>query len=100
MRGHKSSTKNYPEVGKKGLTNSRNFVELLMYRVRVGDKTLKNHLQNDPRNAKYTSLYIQNELIECCKDLIVEQLVGEVKEIRYYSILADEATDGSMTNNN
>ena len=100
LRGHKDSTKNYPEFGKSGLTNSRNFVELLMYRVRGGDKTLKNHPQNDPRNAKYTSLHIQNELIECCKDLIVEQLVGEVKEIRYYSILADEATDGSMTKNN
>ena len=32
--------------------------------------------------------------MECCKDLIVEQLVGEVK--KYYSILADEATDCSM----
>ena len=96
MRGHKDSTKNHPEVGKSGLTNSGNFVELLMYRVRGGDKTLENHLQNAPRNAKYTSLDIQNELIECCRDLIVEQLVGEVKESRYYSILADEATDCSM----
>ena len=96
MRGHKDSTKNYPKIGKIGLTNSGNFVELLMYRVRRGDKTLESHLQNAPRNAKYTSPDIQNELIECCRDLIVEQLVGEVKESRYYSILADEATDCSM----
>ena len=67
-----------------------------MYRVRGGDKTLENHLQNAPRNAKYTSPDIQNELIECFRDLIDEQLVGEVKESRYYSILADEATDCSM----
>ena len=100
LRGHKDSTKNHPEVGKSGLTNSRNFVELLMHRVRRGDKTLKSHLQNDPRNAKYTSIYIQNKLIECCKDPIVEQLVEEVKESRYYSILADKATGGSMTKNN
>ena len=84
LRGHKYSTKNHPEVGKSGLTNSGDFVELLMYRVRGGDKTLENHLQNAPRNAKYTSPDIQNELIECCRDLIVEQLVGEVKESRYY----------------
>ena len=30
LRGHKDSTKNYPEVGKSGLTNSGNFMELLM----------------------------------------------------------------------
>ena len=95
LRGHKYSTKNHPEVGKSGLTNSGNFVELLMYRVRGADKTLENHLQNAPRNAKYTSTDIQNELIECGMDLIVEQLAGKVKESRYYSILA-ETTDSSM----
>ena len=42
FRGHKDSTKNHPEVGKSGLTNSGNFVELLMYRVRGEDKTLEN----------------------------------------------------------
>ena len=67
-----------------------------MYRVRGGYKTLENHLQNAPRNAKYTSPDIQIELIECCRDLIVEKLVGEVKKSRYYSILAEEATDCSM----
>ena len=67
-----------------------------MYRVRGGDKTLDNHLQNAPRNAKDSSPDIQNESIECCRDLIVEQLVVQVKESRYYSILADEATDCSI----
>ena len=46
LRGHKDSTKNHPEVGKSGLTNSGNFLELLMNRNRAGDKTLENHLQN------------------------------------------------------
>ena len=96
LRGHRDSTENHPQVGKSDLTNSGNFVEPLMYRVRGGDKTLENHLQNAPRNAKYTSPDIQNELIKCCRDLIVDQLVGEVKESRYYSILADQATDCSL----
>ena len=87
LRGHKDSTKNDPKVGKSGLTNSGNFVELFMYRVSGGDKTLYNHLHNAPRNAKYTSPDIRNELIECWRDLIVEQLVGEVKESRYYSMM-------------
>ena len=67
-----------------------------MDRVRAGDKTLENHIQNALRNAKYTSPDIQNELIECCRDLIVEQLVWEVKESRYYSTLVDEATECYM----
>ena len=67
-----------------------------MYRFRGEDETLGNHLQNTPRNAKYISPDIQNELIKCYRDLIVEKYVGEVKQSRYYSILADEATDCSM----
>ena len=31
LRGHRDSTKNHPEVEKSGLTNSGNYVELLMY---------------------------------------------------------------------
>ena len=67
-----------------------------MYRFRGEDETLGNHLQFTPRNAKYISPDIQNELIECYRDLIVEKYVGEVKQSRYYSILADEATNCSM----
>ena len=76
LRGHKDSTKNHPDVGKSGLTNSGNFVELSMYRVWGGSKTIENHLQNAPRNAKYTSPDVQNKSIKCCRDLIVKQLVG------------------------
>ena len=96
MRGHRGNTKNHPEVGKSGLTDSGNFVELLMYSVREGIKILENLLQNAPQNAKYTSPDVQNELIEGSRNLTVEQLVREVKESRYYSIMADEATDCSM----
>ena len=42
LRVHRDSTKNYPEVRESGLTNLGNFVELLMYRIRGGDKTLEN----------------------------------------------------------
>ena len=96
MRGHKDITKNPPEVETRGPTNSGNFVELLMYRVRGTDETFENHLQNAPRNAKYTAPDIKNELIECCRDLIVEKLVGKVIESRYYLILADEATEKTI----
>ena len=35
-------------------------------------------------------------MIQCCSDPILEQLVGEVNESRYYSFLADESRDCSM----
>ena len=38
FRGHRDSTKDHPEVGQSARSNSRNLVELLMYRVREGEK--------------------------------------------------------------
>ena len=43
--GHRDSGKNQPELGESGLTNTGNFIELLNYRIRGGDKALENHLQ-------------------------------------------------------
>ena len=55
LRDHRDSTKNHQEVGKSGISNSENFVELLIYKVRGRE----NHLQNASRNAEYTSPDIQ-----------------------------------------
>ena len=94
--GHRDSGKNQPKLGECGLNNTGNFIELLNYRIRGGDKTLENHLRCAQQNAKYTSPEILNDLILCCRDLIVEKLVVDVKESKYYTILADEATDCSL----
>ena len=98
MRGHRDSGKNQPELGESGLTNTGNFIELLNYRIRSGDKALGNHLQCAQQNAKYSSPEIQNDLVLCCRDLIVEKLVADVKESKYYTSLADEATDCPLKN--
>ena len=39
---------------------------------------------------------MQNDLMLCCRDFIVEKLIGEVKESKYHTIIADEATDCSV----
>ena len=72
LRGHGDNGKNQPELGESGLTNTENFIELLNYRIRGGDKALENHLLCTQQNAKYTSPEIQNDLILCCRDLIVD----------------------------
>ena len=96
LRGHGDNGKNQSVLGESGLTNTENFIELLNYRIRGGDKALENHLLCTQQNAKCTSPEIQNDLILCCRDLIVEKLVADVKESKYYIILADEATDCSL----
>ena len=95
LRGHRDNGKNQPKLGESRITNTENFIELLNYRIRGGDKALENHLLCTQQNAKY-SPEIQNDIILCCRDLIVQKLVADVKESKYYTILADEATNCSL----
>ena len=59
-----------------------------------GDEDLKNHLETAPRNARYTSPIIQNEIINIIGELIQERIIIGVKEGGgLYSFLADETQD-------
>ena len=55
LRGHRDSWKNQPQSGEIDLTNKINFIELLNYRIKGGDKAVENHLQHVKQNARYTS---------------------------------------------
>lgn len=59
------------------------------------DPILANHLANSPRNGTYTSKTIQNELISVIGQSIQKEILDEVKEARFYSVIADEVTDRS-----
>ena len=56
------------------------FIELLNYRVRDGDKDLEKHLESYSKNAFYISETTQNELIECCGQIIRENLLQNIKK--------------------
>ena len=57
---------------------------------------LKIHLANAPENAKYTSPpKVQNEIIEWCEMTIREQIMLNISQ--YWSLIADETQDCSMT---
>jgi len=77
--------------------NEGNFRELLKYHVLSGDKNLENHLLNNHSKATYISPMIQEDLIKCCKEQIIEHILNEVKENIYYSIIFDETTDITHT---
>ena len=76
-----------------------NFQALLTFRIDSGDRVLEEHLQNAPRNATYVSKTIQNEMIAVVGKFITDHLSREIRESRYFSILADEAADVSNKEN-
>ena len=67
----------------------------LDFRVDSGDSVLEEHFKNSPKNATYRSKTIQNDLISCCADVLNDQIIKEIQEAKFYSILADEVRDCS-----
>jgi hypothetical protein len=45
------------------------------------------------RNATYISPKIQNEIVDSCDDIIVENITNRIPQRGFFSVLADETTD-------
>lgn len=88
LRGHRDDGPSLQTSANHG-----NFQALLQFRIDAGDQVLKEHLKTADRNATYTSKVIQNEMIAVCGDMIRNEILHKVQEAKYYSIIADEATD-------
>lgn len=69
-----------------------NFVQLARFRAET-DNILADHLSRGPKNARYTTKTIQNELVRVAGDKIRTDILEEVKRAKFYSIIADEVTD-------
>ena len=54
------------------------------------DSNLQQHLKSCPRNAKYTSHRIQNDLIHLCGNLIRNQIIASIKSAGIFTVLAGE----------
>ena len=76
-----------------------NFQALLNFRVDSGDTVLQEHLETSARNATCVSKTIQNEMINTIGKYIIDQISGEIRESKYFSVIADEATDVSNKEN-
>ena len=68
---------------------------MLRYRVDGGDSILAQHLSKASKNATYISKTTQNELIEVCGEIIREKVIEEVKQAKFFTIIADETADVS-----
>jgi hypothetical protein len=93
LRGHRDDHTQELKSGPN--TNLGNFVELLKFRVRGGDTTLESHLKTSKGNARYTSKSIQNEVIDICGNAVRDSILRDVKDAEFFSVIADEATDSS-----
>ncbi|KAL5502237.1 hypothetical protein EMCRGX_G008978 [Ephydatia muelleri] len=90
FRGHRDDC---PDVQDDPNGNHGNFLALLNFRIQAGDRVLEEHLKNSASNALYTSKTVQNELIVICGDIIRNKILAKVRQAKYFSIIADEATD-------
>lgn len=90
LRGHRNEDKRHV-CNDENSGNPGNFLALVKFRMESGDELLKKHIHTSQRNATYVSPTIQNELVTCIGDWILETLLKEVREARFYSVFADEA---------
>jgi hypothetical protein len=96
LRGHRDDSSYFPEAGQYcKVATVGNFVELLNFGIRRGDKTLEEHYKNHKKNVSYLSKTTQNDLISCCGQVISDNILREIKLAKFFSIIADEAMDSS-----
>lgn len=91
LRGHRDDGNTIME-NETPLANEGNFRALLQYRVQSGDEKLKRHLETCNKNSTYISKTIQNQLIEIIGKLILKEIIEEVKQAKFFTILLDETS--------
>ena len=74
--------------------NMGNFIELIKFTSTFNDKVASVVLENSPRNAKYTSPTIQNEILHILASNVRNTIREEIGDAKF-CILVDEARDES-----
>jgi len=77
--------------------NDRVFKAALRLRVEAADKQTSDLFSTAPRNASYLSWRVQNQIVSLMGDAIQKQILSDISQCTYFSILADETTDVSQT---
>jgi hypothetical protein len=95
LRGHRDDG-NIDCTGSSSNFGEGNFRALLKFRVDAGDEVLASHLTSCGKNASYISKTTQNEIIDCCGEVIIEKIVTKIKASKFFTIMADETTDVSI----
>lgn len=94
LRGHRDSG---PFSLDEPDHNEGNFRAALRLRLDCMDKETADLFLNAPRNATYLSWKVQNDIIAIMGTQIQDEILSDVAENKYFSILADETSDDSQT---
>ena len=86
-----------PNISQATHAGIANFVELLNFAVRQGNKDQDDHLENCNSRETYISRTTQNNLLNCCYNLMAEAIINKVKQAKVFLVLCDEASDSSNT---
>ena len=89
LRGHCDDAHHY--LSEEDPNNPGNFIEILKLSAKSGN-LMDVLFHNCPSNQAYGSKTIQNEIIETCGELITEKIVSEIKDAKFFTVSADEAT--------
>ena len=63
----------------------------------AADKQTSDLFLKATRNASFLSWRVQNQIISLMGDAIQKQILSDISQCTYFSILADEMTDVSQT---
>ena len=61
------------------------------------DAIIADCIRDSPKNEKYSSPVIQNEIITIFASMVREEIAESIKSCKYFSIQADEANDVTRT---
>ena len=90
LRGHRDDSASLQDAG----NNPGNLQALLGFlSEQENNVAFRDFLANAPKNATYRSKTTQNEIVTICGDSIRDALVKEIKEAKFFAVLADEAAD-------
>ncbi|CAF1321705.1 unnamed protein product [Adineta steineri] len=93
LRGHRDDGSLCSNSNDDSIVKDGNFRALLNYRIEAGDSILREHLQSCDKNATYISKTVQNQLIQVIGTLIIKQIIEEVKQAKFFTVLLDETAD-------
>ncbi|CAH2016460.1 unnamed protein product, partial [Acanthoscelides obtectus] len=99
LRGHRGRRRLFTDDitnDEDVLHNEGNFRELIRFRVESRDNFLKKNLENSKAHATYIRSRIQNEIIECCGEEILDIVLSRVRQSQ---ILAQTVKHFIKTNN-
>ena len=69
----------------------------LRFRVEAADKQTSDLFSKAPHNDSYLSWRVQNQIISLMGEAIQKQMLSDISQCKYFSIIADETTDVSQT---